>query len=60
MPGGASLAYKTYLTNGAHPDRYGLVHLLLMINIALRIRKCLGRMDKIPVQEKALLLCSRN
>ena len=42
MPGGASLTYKIYLTNGAHPGLYRPVHLLLMIEITLRICECLG------------------
>ena len=42
MPSGASLTYKTYFTNRAHPGLHRLVHLLLMINITLRIRECLG------------------
>ena len=42
MPGGASLTYKIYLTNGAHPGFYRPVNLLLMIDIDLRIRECLG------------------
>ena len=46
MPSGASLAYKTYFANGAHPGLYRPVHLLLMINITLRIRECLGTMGE--------------
>ena len=42
VPGRASLTYKIYLTNGAHPGFYRSVNLLLMIDINLRIRECLG------------------
>ena len=42
MPSGAPLAYKIYFTNGAHPGLHRPVHLLLMKNITLRIRECLG------------------
>ena len=46
MPSDASLAYKTYFTNRPHPGPYRAMHLLLMINITLRICKCLGTMGK--------------
>ena len=46
MPGGASLTYKIYLTDGAHPGLYRPVHLLLMKNVTLWIRECLGTAEK--------------
>ena len=46
MSGGASLTHKIYLADGAHPGLYRPVHLLLMRNVTLRIRKSLGAAEK--------------
>ena len=46
MPGGASLAHKIYLADGAHPGLYRPVYLLLMRNVTLWIRKSLGAAEK--------------
>ena len=46
MPGGASLTHKIYLTDGAYPCLYSLVHLLLMRNVTLWVHECLGTAEK--------------
>ena len=46
MPGGASLAHKIYLADGAHPCLYGPVHLLLVRNVTLWVRESLGAVEK--------------
>ena len=46
MSGGAPLTHKIYLADGVHPGLYRLVYLLLMRNVALRIRKSLRATQK--------------
>ena len=46
MPGGASFTHKIYLADGAHPGLYRLVHILLMRNVTLWVRKSLGAVEK--------------
>ena len=46
MPGGASLTHKIYLADGAQPGLYRPVHLLLMRNVTLWVRKSLGAVEE--------------
>ena len=62
MSGGASLTHKIYLADGAHPGLYRPIHLLLMRNVTLRIRKSLEAAKKgaiFHLKEKPSYLVAR-